>query len=176
MNTNFYMLVMCDPNYYAIYNRKYELVSENAPKKDVLWIAQHRATQVRNGFRLTAPEQQPSWMKDELQNQCVCYHLYKDSDLRKDGNIIGPDKVYIIEAEELGIYKIGVSNNLKIRLQRLQTASPVKLRIIASLESPQNAYHVESTLHEELHQYRLHGEWFRLPLDIIKSLLRRFGN
>jgi hypothetical protein len=61
----------------AVYNRKYKLLHEDASQK-LISRAQKHNTQVRTGFTLTSPEQQPSWMTEEKKKQCVIYHLYRD--------------------------------------------------------------------------------------------------
>lgn len=70
----------------AVYNRKYEKMFEGASSRLLNYATQY-STQVSVGFRLTLPEQQPSWMLPEMRELCTCYHLYKDgvaaSELRR---------------------------------------------------------------------------------------------
>lgn len=70
----------------AVYNRKYEKMFEGASSRLISYAVQY-GTQVSVGFRLTLPEQQPSWMLPEMREGCTCYHLYKDgaavSELRR---------------------------------------------------------------------------------------------
>ena len=64
---------------------------------------------------------------------------------------------YFIQAAEGGPIKIGfTSQEPAKRLANLMTGSPVKLRIIALINS-----NVESALHARFHADRTHGEWFR---------------
>lgn len=75
-----YMLVVHTENgKSAVYNRKYEKIFEDA-SQELINYAKKNNTQVRPGFRLTLPEQQPSWVtvKADMEEHCVCYHLYND--------------------------------------------------------------------------------------------------
>jgi hypothetical protein len=63
----------------AVYNRNYERIFEGA-SQELIDYAKKNNTQVRPGFKLTLPEQQPSWVlsESEMEDQCICYHLYND--------------------------------------------------------------------------------------------------
>lgn len=77
--------------------------------------------------------------------------------------------VYLIEAINLHIYKIGVTNNLIKRFAGLQGGSPVQLRIVTSWDVPDE---FELYLHERFDGSRLHGEWFNLSkadIELLKS-------
>jgi hypothetical protein len=62
----------------AVYDRKYQLMFEGASQRLIRHAESHH-TQVGQGFKLSYPEQQPSWMSSEKQEECILYHLYKDS-------------------------------------------------------------------------------------------------
>lgn len=70
--------------------------------------------------------------------------------------------VYIITDGDF--YKIGVSGNFKKRLASLNTASPRKLKIVATrfFEERQLALTKESSLHEKYSMFRVNGEWFNI--------------
>lgn len=77
-----YMLVICG-GHSAIYNRKYKLVGEYVPKELIRHAEEHH-TQIEFGFKLSLPEQQPSWLRDKpfrtsYPSECICIHLFKDS-------------------------------------------------------------------------------------------------
>jgi|GEM_PF-3493394 len=65
-------------------------------------------------------------------------------------------QIYFISSGEF--IKIGIANNPKQRLRDLQTASPVKLKIIYTIPGTEN---LEKILHEIFNEYRECGEWFR---------------
>ena len=71
--------------------------------------------------------------------------------------------IYFIEAKEVGRVKIGWTNNLKGRLEALQTASPCRLEITLLLSGDMKR---ERELHEQFKEHRLHGEWFNVSLAI----------
>ena len=63
-------------------------------------------------------------------------------------------------------YKIGKSNNPNRRLLELQTASPTKLTLIYSVYC--DYYNnIETSLHNYLNSYKIRGEFFNLPLEIV---------
>lgn len=74
--------------------------------------------------------------------------------------------VYFIGADE-GPVKIGVTCNVEQRLQNLQTASPVRLRVLATIAGGSG---LERGYHEAWSHYRLHGEWFERSKQIEQEL------
>jgi hypothetical protein len=79
----------------------------------------------------------------------------------------GARLVYFLEAVGLDRVKIGWTNKLKRRLGGLQTASPVRLKLLAALPGSRKD---EVAFHRKYKAFRLHGEWFqltkRLRLDV----------
>ena len=61
----------------AVYNRKYELMFESASAQLIDFAERYHA-QTEPGFKLTYPAQQPSWMRPDIEGECVNYHLYND--------------------------------------------------------------------------------------------------
>jgi hypothetical protein len=73
-----YCLVMSKMGkYQAVYNRKYELIAENASAQLVAFALEHH-TQRQQGFTFTEELQQPYWMTESLAPECWVYHLYSD--------------------------------------------------------------------------------------------------
>jgi Meiotically up-regulated gene 113 len=70
--------------------------------------------------------------------------------------------IYIIGADDSTTpVKIGVSAKPKNRLRYLQTASPVKLKILTKFRGDKKD---EAKLHQQFAAYRVSGEWFqRVP-------------
>lgn len=66
----------------AVYNRDYEKLSEWASERLIAYASQNN-TQVEHGFKLTKPEQQPSWLTDSVKAECVSYHVYNDGSSTK---------------------------------------------------------------------------------------------
>lgn len=76
--------------------------------------------------------------------------------------------VYFLGDIEIAI-KIGVSIDARARLKEIQSCSPVKLHLLATLSGGarrEAAYHAQFTAH------RLHGEWFSPHPDILAEIAR----
>jgi len=84
-----------------------------------------------------------------------------------DISLTGSLWVYAIQCHEF--VKIGVANDVRKRLASLQTGCPYDLTLIAEWHSS-DAGRVEDELHEILDKWRVRGEWFKLPDDVIASI------
>lgn len=73
--------------------------------------------------------------------------------------------LYVIASLEMGVCKIGISNNPEDRLKGLQTGFPFPLVI---LEKIPQLEHKEREIHQLLSDFKLLGEWFDL---IVYSLV-----
>ena len=95
--------------------------------------------------------------------------------------------VYLIRGND-GKYKIGIAKNPSQRIKQLQTGNSDELQLIDTYLT-ENAYKIESALHNQYAHVRNHGEWFDLSVSdevsfkkkceqIDKSImtLRRMGN
>lgn len=71
--------------------------------------------------------------------------------------------VYILQSQEDGYYKIGVSKNPQKRLSTLQTGNPSELKLINIYES-KNAKRIEKKLHSLFSSFKKEGEWFDFGL------------
>ena len=85
--------------------------------------------------------------------------------------------VYVIKGDTLdsnhSSYKIGITKNIKERLETLQTSSPKKLRLIFKYPSTDSRT-IEKSLHNHFRHYRIrdNGEWFKFQDSMIDSWLR----
>lgn len=79
--------------------------------------------------------------------------------------------IYFIQAEIVGRIKIGVSTeeSLNRRVESLSTASPVRLRLLAT--QPGNR-RCEQRLHAKFASLRVHGEWFEAGPKLIRYIAR----
>lgn len=84
--------------------------------------------------------------------------------------------VYVIESHD-GYSKVGVSNSPTGRLAALQTGNPNKLTLcnyIDLTEVPEvPAYEVERLAQSYLKLFRVNGEWFRAPRQLIACCVDR---
>jgi predicted GIY-YIG superfamily endonuclease len=83
-------------------------------------------------------------------------------------------QLYLIEAKDIFLYKIGITKNVKKRIKNLQTGCPNKLSVIHLYESENNVGKIEKALHKRFEHSKqkdifnnLEGEWFDLPNEII---------
>lgn len=81
--------------------------------------------------------------------------------------------VYIIKSDN-DLFKVGVAFDVYSRLQTLDTASPVGLILWAVLEST-DAARIEKTIHAQLNEFRVKGEWFRLSPEQLEALVVDYG-
>lgn len=69
--------------------------------------------------------------------------------------------VYVLKCQETLRIKIGITQHIDERLKHIQSMSPTKLK--SWTRFPTIGQGVESFLHNQFKQYRLHGEWFSIP-------------
>lgn len=82
-STPYLVVVYSGSGLSAVYNRHYELIFEGASERLLAYAAQWHTT-ITLGLIVTQPEQQPSWMIPDIEDKCVCYHLYKDSTSKRE--------------------------------------------------------------------------------------------
>lgn len=70
--------------------------------------------------------------------------------------------VYLIRGND-GRYKIGITKNPKQRIRQLQTGNSDDLTIIETYQS-ENAFKIETALHNRFSHVRQSGEWFDLSV------------
>lgn len=88
--------------------------------------------------------------------------------------------VYFISAygeHELQQIKIGYSNDPDGRLKKLQTGSPIKLKLLGTVKcnSEAHARQVEKLAHNIFHKQKRRGEWYKLSkkhISQIESLIK----
>ena len=84
--------------------------------------------------------------------------------------------IYFIRMVNDGtFYKIGITNNIKKRLETLQTASPVPLEVVFKYRTF-HAESIEGKLHSYYGKFNTSGEWFKIPDDILTSFLQDFNS
>ena len=85
--------------------------------------------------------------------------------------------IYVFESH--GQFKIGVSQNVDVRLRSIKTGNP-NVRLIYESKKIANAYKIENMIHSQLGNYRINGEWFSVPeqiniIEIINETVKKFG-
>jgi hypothetical protein len=81
-----------------------------------------------------------------------------------------PQFLYIIAEDDLGPCKIGISNNVDLRLTALQTGNPRRLTVFGRMECG-DATALEEIAHEALEEFRLSGEWFDVPTQRVEDVI-----
>lgn len=78
------------------------------------------------------------------------------------------NELYLMECE--GYVKIGIAFCSRDRRKLLQTGNPFEIRLLQVLpcDDPQAE---ESKFHHKYAQYRVRGEWFKLPKEVLNELL-----
>ncbi len=71
--------------------------------------------------------------------------------------------VYFIYNQDSNAIKIGWAGNVQTRLAELQTASPIKLKLLKTiqLESHTEAQSLEKQFHRHFAHLKIQGEWFK---------------
>ena len=78
--------------------------------------------------------------------------------------------IYFIEAEGTGFVKIGKSDNVKSRIEKLQAGCPFSLRCIFAFEGLPSE---EEKLHNKFKKDHYRGEWFYLSKDILDFIEKK---
>lgn len=78
--------------------------------------------------------------------------------------------VYFVQEGDGGPIKIGRASNAGVRLARMQTSTPRKLRLLVAVPG---AGMLEASLHQAFRRHRLEGEWFE-PVPRLLALVREF--
>ena len=73
--------------------------------------------------------------------------------------------IYVVEAEGLGLVKIGMAVDVAARMRSLQNMSPARLIVLAAFYA-ECATVAECALHQRFRADRRHGEWFAATPEI----------
>jgi len=82
--------------------------------------------------------------------------------------------IYFLATEsEPTLFKVGfTSGNVFKRMKSIQTGCPYKLSVYATVNGNQST---EREIHQRFNDYKLNGEWFRLPKSSLDILLSEYG-
>lgn len=82
--------------------------------------------------------------------------------------VSGSGYLYVIKCNEY--FKIGIAANPRKRLQELQIANPYELELVKMINSDDPRF-TESSLHGKYCEFRIRGEWFKLPEQAVTELV-----
>lgn len=130
---------------------------------DPIWNKFH--TDMRGAFS----RRMPKGLYDKIYAQWMPQHPVKQPRIPKSG-ASRPGYVYFLQAEGTGRVKIGRAESTTVRFDTLRTASPFPLTLLRSVKTA-DAPGLETSLHRRFAAYRVHGEWFALPIEALTLLL-----
>lgn len=76
--------------------------------------------------------------------------------------------IYFVQSGYTGAIKIGVANNVRMRICDLQVGNPMELKLLASIGPYQRgaALKLEGELHRKFKHKRVRGEWFHRTINL----------
>lgn len=83
-------------------------------------------------------------------------------------------EVYFVQAETLGLIKIGFAVSAKARLKTMQVGSPDRLKLIGSMPCSQFGA-LEQEVHARFKALRVHGEWHRPEPELLAFISQHAG-
>lgn len=98
------------------------------------------------------------------------------SNARKSNSKLRPDGyLYIVKLKGHDVYKIGVTSNLKRRIQDIDANSPFGIRLINSFYF-KNVYNMEEMIHDNLKSNNIRKEWFNLNKEYLEVLINQISD
>jgi hypothetical protein len=79
--------------------------------------------------------------------------------------------VYVIKNSITGLIKIGITNNLKRRLNQLECATGCELEVVFCSPVSDNSKDLEKYLHTRFSDFRCRGEWFDVSSDLVVNAI-----
>lgn len=83
--------------------------------------------------------------------------------------------IYFLQSENTNTVKIGKTACLDNRIRGIMGNSPNPLILIGFINTT-NIHEYERKLHEKYYKYRIFGEWFSLPEDIINEIKTKYDH
>lgn len=83
--------------------------------------------------------------------------------------------VYFLKHNGLSPIKIGMTNsiNLNKRIKNYNTAAPYGIDLIGFIKTPKPSI-VERTIHEELNEFKLNGEWYDINKNKAREIISKY--
>jgi hypothetical protein len=85
--------------------------------------------------------------------------------------------LYLIQQKGSNYFKVGISTNVKRRLENLQSGNPHKLYVVRYWKIKDKG--IETLVHSVLVEYHVQLEWFDIPdvvkvLELIEEMITRY--
>lgn len=84
-----------------------------------------------------------------------------------------PEYLYLLQAIGTDRFHIGLTNLIDQRFEELQRHSPFPLKLIINAYCP-DPQAQELRLHKLFGEWRLHGQWFQLPPEVLSRVVEEF--
>lgn len=81
------------------------------------------------------------------------------------------EEVYFVQAEKLGLIKIGLARAASERMRTLKVCSPDRLTLLGVIQSRAAAV-LEREIHARFWDHNEHGEWFRPAPELLDFIAR----
>lgn len=121
-------------------------------------------------------------MKKELESEILGYRQmcselgrYRDLWRRFVENPKPVSFVYIYLDLDAKLVKIGKSDNPNKRVSSYKSSSGNLGRLYAILECAlEEVQETEQEIHDQLEEYNTHGEWYKVPPDVMTAILKKY--
>lgn len=113
------------------------------------------------------------YIRQEIDKRLAELHVIDRAQVANCPSRRGSCFVYLIKAEN-GLIKIGKTVDIRQRFRTLYTMCPVKLELVAFLET-ELADELEIRLHSEFSDKRVKGEWFALSSEDVRAIVQQHG-
>jgi hypothetical protein len=83
------------------------------------------------------------------------------------------NRVYLLECQGQGLYKIGYAQSLRSRISAIQSSNPYTITLIDSFPTLA-PWDDEQAIHAQMKKYHYKGEWFKFPKQLIDNRAKWF--
>lgn len=152
--------------------RRRKVVHEVVVCPDLMW----RMISVRKRGRIFAADNSSAWRALRKLGEGVLGRKISPEDFRKGrefsyvkhGKAVSEGvMIYFLVSREVGLVKIGKSQNVEKRVGNIKGMSPVKLEYLGAISEKECS---EKKIHGDLEKYREHYEWFRMEPVVEKYI------
>lgn len=95
---------------------------------------------------------------------------------RRAGLVMDGDRCFVYVMKSGIFHKVGIATNVAVRRERLQMASPFEVKVMRTYGMGDRhwARTVERAVHDDLAEFRVHGEWFKVGLEEVTEAVEFF--
>ena len=82
-------------------------------------------------------------------------------------------EIYLLRCGNSNFYKIGIAEDVSLRLKTIQNYSPYHIHLLATISGGSK---LEAALHRRFSKQRHRGEWFRFSEEEVKEIIKAFSS